>query len=170
MWATFNSEYSVILWLLLCSMEDVCTEQPKPTLPVQEIHSSKCITGLQVHKNGKNPSWNPLLFPPAIHHTVHCDKCPPGSCVPALRVPSEPTAAAVPTAPAPAAPDPLPQGQPLLSCSWEGAEGAAGWIPEHPPEAVPIPEGAGGCPGLPQGAPSSGGCTGCCFGASAPQP
>lgn len=28
----------------------------------------------------------------------------------------------------------------------------------------------GGCPGLPQGAPSSGGCTGRCFGASAPQP
>lgn len=119
-------------------------------------------------KMEKNPSWNPLLFPPAMHHTVHCDKCPPGSCVPALRVPSEPTAAAVPTAPAPAAPDPLPQGQPLLSCSWERAQGAAGWIPEHPPEAVPIPQGTGGCPGLPQGAPSSGGCTGRCFGASAP--
>lgn len=53
---------------------------------------------LKPTKPEKNPSWNPLLFPPAMHHVVHCDKCLPGHRVTTARVPSEP-AAPVPAAP-----------------------------------------------------------------------
>lgn len=74
----------------------VCTDPSEPMFPAQEIHCSKCITGLEAHKTGK------------IHYGTHCCflrphiitlpivTSLPGSHVPA--VPWEPTVA-VPTAP-----------------------------------------------------------------------
>lgn len=145
---------------------DVCTDPSEPTLSAQEIHSSKHITGPEAHKTRKNHCGTHWYFlRPYITLSIVTDAAwPPCHHGPA----SIGTRSSCARSPAPAAPDPSPQGQQLPLCSRERAQGAAEQPPKHPPEAVPILWGAGGCPGLQRGDPDSGGCTGRCFGASAP--
>ena len=54
-------------------MGDVCTDLSEPMLPLQEIHSCKCTTGLcQVHKNRKNiMEYNAILLPLAKRHFLY---------------------------------------------------------------------------------------------------